>query len=293
MQCGKWMAGWVLGGSVLVVGGGCVSLDEHRRLQAQNRNLIAEKEAMAQELHDSRGGSGSLRTRLDALEREVRTKDELVTNLRSENQLLEEMRRLAQNQLADMAGKQTLGDIAIVGPKLPQPLDSALKRFADEHPSAVVYDSVHGTVKWKSDLLFALGSDVVMQSSFEALKGFTEIVKSSAAGDFEVIVVGHTDNQPIRRPETMAKHPTNWHLSAHRAIAVGGVLRENGYGAERIGVMGFGEYRPVAPNSAEPGRSQNRRVEIYLIPKGSIVEATACAGWQVEGEALAFARLAR
>lgn len=291
MHGGRWMVGAVLGCGALIAGGGCVSLDEHRRLQAQNRNLAAEKEALAQELQDIRGGSGSLRTRVDALEREVRTKDQLVANLRSENQLLEEMRRLAQNQLAEMADKQTLGDIAIVGPKLPQQLDSALKRFADEHPSAVEYDAVHGTVKWKSDLLFALGSDVVKQSSMDALRGFTEIVKSPAAANFEVIVVGHTDDQPIKRAETKASHPTNWHLSAHRAISVASILRENGYAPKRIGVMGFGEYRPAAPNSSESARERNRRVEIYLIPQGSIVASAAGVGWEAKGEALAFARL--
>ena len=68
-------------------------------------------------------------------------------------------------------------------------LDSALRQFASEHPTEVAYDQVRGTVKWKSDLLFALGSDVVKQSSKEAFRGFAQVVKSSAADDFEVIVV--------------------------------------------------------------------------------------------------------
>lgn len=273
MRGGRGIAGVVVGGWVLIAGVGCVSLDQHRQLQAKHRNVIAEKEALAQELFDFRHGSGSLRTRIDSCERELQTKDELAANLRSENELLEEMRQIAQAELAAMAEKQQLGDIAIVGPKLPQPLDNALKRFADEHPSSVVYDAARGTVKWKSDLLFALASDVVKEPSMESLKAFAEVIRSPAAAGFEVIVVGHTDNQPISREKTKAQHPTNWHLSAHRAISVGAILRKNGYAPEHVGVMGCGEYRPIADNSAEAGRSQNRRVEIYLVPTGSIVQA--------------------
>ncbi len=290
MRCGKWIVGLTVGGWVVIGVSGCVSLDDHRRLEALNRNLAAEKESLNQELFDARTGTDSLRARTDSLERELASKDELLANLRSENELLDEMRKTAQAALEEMAGKQ-FGDIAITAPKLPEALDNALKRFADEHPSGVIYDSVRGTVRWKADLLFALGSDVVRESSMEALRGFSEIIKSPAAADFEVIVVGHTDNRPISRPKTKAKHPTNWHLSAHRAISVAHMLRKNGYSQERIGVMGYGEYRPVADNATEKGASQNRRVEIYLVPHGALVQASA--GWRVDGEALAFARLSR
>jgi len=177
--------------------------------------------------------------------------------------------------LEGMAGRQGLGDITIAGQMLPEPLDTALKRFAQEHPQAVTYDASRGTIKWTSDLLFALGSDVVKESSMAALRGFADIIKSDAASDFEVIVVGHTDNTPIGRPETKQRHPSNWHLSAHRAISVASILQRDGYGAERIGIMGFGEYRPIADNASDAGKSQNRRVEIYLVPRGSIGHAAA------------------
>ncbi len=285
------MVGCLGCGVLLVVFSGCVSMEAHRRVGAANRHLKAEKEALSQELFDARNVGDSLRTRVNSLERELDTKGELVANLRQENEILDDMRRTMQTSLEGVAETQTLGDIAVAGPKLPGPLDSALKRFADERPSAVVYDAARGTVKWKADLLFALGSDVVRDSSMESLRSFSEVIKSAAAADFEVIVVGHTDNTPIVRPATKAKHPTNWHLSGHRAISVALVLRQYGYSTERIGVMGYGEYRPVADNSTEANKSQNRRVEIYLIPRGAIVPATADAGWGVDGEKLAFVRL--
>jgi chemotaxis protein MotB len=211
----------------------------------------------------------SLRTKVGALDRELTAKNELVANLRGENELLDEWRRDAKGTLEDMAKRQQLGDITM--PKLPAPLDSALKSFAEAHPSEVIYDAAHGTVKWKGDLLFPLGSDEVRGSSMESLRGFADVLKSAAAADFETIIVGHTDTRPVQRPETKAKHPTNWHLSTHRAIAVGNVMQKYGYPAERVGCMGCSEYRPVAETSSEAGQSQNRRVEIYLVPTGSIV----------------------
>lgn len=214
----------------------------------------------------------SLRTRASSLERELSDKGEYITSLRTERDLLDEIRQKTQAEIEAMAAKWQMADLTVSGPKLPPPLDRALKQFADEHPSSVVYNAASGHVKWNADLLFASGSDVVRDSSKETLRQFSEIINSPAAADFEVIVVGHTDTQPIKR--TVQKHPTNWHLSAHRAISVATVLLSHSYPAQRIGVMGCGEYRPMADNSTSQGASKNRRVEIYLVPAGSIVQAT-------------------
>ena len=248
---------------------GCVSLDDHMRMKAANRTLRAEKESLSQELFDERSVNDNLRTKVVSVERELSTQGELLSNLRGENDLLDEMRKTAQTALEDMQGRQTFGDLAL--PRLPVKLDNALKAFADAHPTEVSYDSSRGTVKWKSDLLFPLGSDQVKAASLGALNAFAEIIKSPAAADFEVIVAGHTDNRPIQRAVTRQKHPTNWHLSSHRAIAVSNVLQKNGYRGERICVMGCSEFRPIADNSSEAGNSQNRRVEIYLVPRGTII----------------------
>lgn len=288
MRGSVWNLGRVLGGVVAASGAGCVSLDAHTRLQASHRLVIAEKEQLSQELFDERNVNDSLRARATSLERELQAKEELTANLRRESELLDEMRRTATGALEGMAGR-TFGDIRIEGPKLPAPLHAAIKRFADEHPSEVAYDAARGTVKWKADLLFPLGSDVVKEPSAEGLKAFTEIMKSPAAADFEVVVVGHTDTKPIQRAETKAKHPTNWHLSTHRAVAVGSFLQKFGYTPNRIAAMGCGEYRPVTSNDSEEGASQNRRVEIYIVPLGSVVTTSTAANWsKTLDEALAF-----
>ena len=133
----------------------------------------------------------------------------------------------------------------------------------------VSFDANRGIVKFKSDLLFEKGSDEVAPSAAEAVKALCRILNTDQAKEFDIIIAGHTDDLPILKPETKAKHRHNWYLSAHRAISVLDVMTANGIVSERVSVRGFGEFRPIVPN--EPGKKgnpQNRRVEIYIVPKG-------------------------
>ncbi|MFQ5462820.1 MAG: OmpA family protein [Phycisphaerae bacterium] len=274
MRLSKGIGILSVGSLVMVLASGCVSLDDHRRLESAHRKMTAQKEDLVVQLDDARRRIDAAVMRANACAEELETKEQLLASLQSEKQLLDESRLAALRELERLAN-QPIGDIIINAPKLPKPLDNALKQFADAHPSSVEYDAARGTVRWKSDLLFALGSDVVRKESAATLKQFTEILKSPEAAGFDVIIVGHTDNAPIKRRSTRAKHPTNWHLSAHRAIAVSEVLQHDSYPARRIGIMGFGPYRPVADNATPEGKSLNRRVEIYLVPSGTIANAAA------------------
>jgi type VI secretion system protein ImpK len=76
-----------------------------------------------------------------------------------------------------------------------------------------------------------------------------------------VLVVGHTDNVPIRT----ARFPSNWALSEARAQAVRGVLAEAVIDPARLAVEGRADTQPIASNADEAGRARNRRVEILLL----------------------------
>jgi hypothetical protein len=85
---------------------------------------------------------------------------------------------------------------------------------------------------------------------------------------YEVNIVGHTDSQRIS-DATARRHPTNMHLSCHRAISVRSVLASMGVPAGRMEAAGWGEFRPMVANTSSGNTPQNRRVEIYLsLPKG-------------------------
>ncbi len=154
------------------------------------------------------------------------------------------------------------------GATLPVELSTMLEDFAEKH-DMVTYDLSRVIVKFESDLLFEKGSDKVASTAVEAVKLLCEILNSEEAARFDVIIAGHTDDLPILRPSTREKHPTNWHLSAHRAISVLDIMAKNNLDSERMSIRGFGEYRPIVENKpTKKGNPQNRRVEIYIVAKG-------------------------
>ncbi len=204
---------------------------------------------------------------LDQLQRKLASakgrSDIEVETLQQEIAALEEDIAKKKELIASMQQRLLLG-----GGALPVELSTLLEDFAEKH-DMVTYDSSRGIIKLKSDLLFEKGSDKVDSSAIPAVKSLCGILNSEEAKEFDVIIAGHTDDIPIMKPETRAKHPTNWHLSAHRAIAVLNVMGSNNIESKRMSVRGFGEYRPFVDNKPNKGGNpQNRRVEIYIVAQG-------------------------
>jgi len=112
-------------------------------------------------------------------------------------------------------------------------------------------------------ILFDSGKAEVKQEGREALQKVAGVLKT--VEDQEIVVAGYTDNVQIG--ERLAKiYPSNWELSAARAISVVKILVADGVNPENISAAGYGEYRPVADNDTPEGRAQNRRMEIILMP---------------------------
>jgi len=86
-----------------------------------------------------------------------------------------------------------------------------------------------------------------------------------------VLVTGHTDNQPIARS---ARFPSNWHLSDERARNIRDLLVAHKVAPDRIRAEGRADAEPVVPNDSASNRALNRRVEVTLFV-GRPYEASA------------------
>ncbi|TVS06616.1 MAG: OmpA family protein, partial [Phycisphaerales bacterium] len=129
------------------------------------------------------------------------------------------------------------------------------------------YDADRGMLRFASDLTFGSGSDALSDEAKRSIRQLAEVLKGAGA-QYDVDIVGHTDNVPIGNPATRERHPTNMHLSVHRAISVRNELRSAGVTAEKMRASGWGEHRPIVANNPSGGTVQNRRVEIYLTRGG-------------------------
>lgn len=86
-----------------------------------------------------------------------------------------------------------------------------------------------------------------------------------------IIISGHTDNVPI----STAQFDSNWELSAMRAVNfMKEILKNNQLDPRLFSAKGYGEYQPIASNDTDKGRSQNRRVEILILPQGETEQST-------------------
>ena len=115
------------------------------------------------------------------------------------------------------------------------------------------------TVRLKDQILFASGSAAVGREGRAALDRVADALQGVQGRS--VRVEGYTDDVPTGPG---GPYPSNWELSAARALAVVRYLQEQGVDPTLLVAAGYGQFHPVASNDTPEGRSQNRRIEIVL-----------------------------
>ena len=97
-----------------------------------------------------------------------------------------------------------------------------------------------------------------------------KVASTIGATPYDIRIEGHTDNVPIHT----AQFASNWELSTARATELAKLFIVNyRFAPARLSAAGFAEYHPVAGNDTAEGRSQNRRVDIIVLPRISVVPA--------------------
>ncbi|WP_321283738.1 flagellar motor protein MotB [Exiguobacterium profundum] len=109
--------------------------------------------------------------------------------------------------------------------------------------------------------LFNLGEATLDADARNVAQNISQILEK--AGKREIVVSGHTDNIPINT----ARFPSNWELSSARATAfMRGLLANDSLNPAQFTLASYGEFKPIATNDTEEGRSKNRRVEVLIKP---------------------------
>lgn len=134
--------------------------------------------------------------------------------------------------------------------------DNELKDVNIKVLKGVVYISLADNMLYKS------GSYEINERAGETLSKISKIIMDYK--DYDVLVEGNTDNDPISRPNIR----NNWDLSTLRASSVVQALQNNyGVDPKRLTAAGRGEYNPIADNISAISKQRNRRTEIIITPK--------------------------
>jgi len=161
---------------------------------------------------------------------------------------------------SDQEQNQRIRDLENVVKDLQSSLSSEISTQGVKVDSASADEGVRVTLP--QAVLFPSGS---VEVDANGRKILANVAKSLAkTSDNAIRIVGHTDSLPLGGA-LKARFTDNWELSSARAAAVARLLVwGNGIAQDRIQIEGRGAAEPVADNSSEEGRNQNRRIEIFI-----------------------------
>jgi len=131
-------------------------------------------------------------------------------------------------------------------------------------------------------------SDLFSPGSADLKEGAGQLIVETIEEEMQdgvkqVVVDGHTDNVPTKT----VKFPSNWELSSARAGSVARyIIKQMRYEPKFVVVSGYGEFRPMKPNTSDDNRASNRRVEVKIV-KNKDVAAALKAKQRAEEDAAA------
>ncbi len=236
---------------------GCVSSSTHaatlkqlRACQTDLSTASSEAQACAKRATDLEGEAATTKLETDE-ERKKREaaeqrESQLAKNLNSTAQELDYLRKQKAETEKRLAAQRALTE-----------------RFRKMIDSGKIKISLRGgrmIMNLPSGVLFASGKADLSAEGKSVLTEVAAVLKEFP--DRKFAIAGHTDNAPLRG----SKLKDNWELSTARALTVTKFLIAQGVSPTSLSASGYGEFDPIADNASEPGKQENRRIEIILIP---------------------------
>ena len=165
-----------------------------------------------------------------------------------------------------------LGDDLATAPAVQQDMQRLRARLTtllspqiSEHVVALKLGHDGLVISLRESGFFDSGSDLPHPQAKATLDRVAAII---AATPYDVRIEGHTDKVPIHT----AQFASNWELSTARATELAKIfIVDYNLAPARLSAAGYAEYHPVASNDTPDGRSQNRRVDIIVLPRISVV----------------------
>ncbi|HZW36034.1 MAG: OmpA family protein [Deltaproteobacteria bacterium] len=225
--------------------------DENSALNAQVASLTEDRDRLAA---DNLNLENVLQAKSDTLTHTILELRQKIAVLETEN------RRLRQ-EVADL---QKAREETQKASKTYEDLMEKMKGEIAEGQMTISELKGKLTVNMVDAILFDSGKAEVKAGGQTILRKIVSILAD--VKDKSIRIEGHTDNVPIVGM-LAKKFPSNWELSAARAINVARYLQEQGIDPAQLSAVAYGEYKPVAGNDTPEGKAKNRRIEIILVPK--------------------------
>ncbi len=122
------------------------------------------------------------------------------------------------------------------------------------------HDAIGVRIALASSQFFNPGGTKIKVTALPALDKLAALLQET---DRKIVIEGHTDNQPVGKD---APYESNWELASLRATSiVKYLIKYHQMDPKRLAAISYADTRPLKSNDSEEGRSQNRRIEIYLI----------------------------
>ncbi len=270
---------------------GAVSNDAIAALQAEKADLerqIAdltrqngELSAQARELADAKNKLQSLNSDLAGQNASIRdlnnrlgAANKKLEDALAERDAAERARQAVEGELRDLRGEielknRQLEDALNKAHVLQTSMDNKAaemealrKQLADMNVK--LEETARGiTLTIAEQLLYRPGRAELSEEGQALIAKVGNIVRTNFPGR-EVVVEGHTDNQPIKK----SGWKSNWELGSARALSVvHALIDKQGFDPSRISAQSYGEHRPDADNSTLEGRKTNRRSVIVILPE--------------------------
>ncbi len=222
--------------------------------------LVSERGALEQE----RRVSAEARSQIDLLNRQILALREQLGQIERILRESEEKEKASQAQVADL-GKRLNAALARKVDELTNYRSEFFGRLRQALGNRTDIQIVGDRFVFQSEVLFSSGSaDLNPQGREQMAKlaGTLIDISKRIPTDLKWIlrVDGHTDRLPINTPQ----FPSNWELSAARAISVTKFLVAQGIPADRLAATGFGEFQPLDERNDEIALRRNRRIELKL-----------------------------